>query len=36
VLRWEPTVRFHELVQMMVDADLAAERERLEGIDPKR
>ncbi len=36
VLGWEPNVRFEELVSMMVDADLAAERERLEGIKPKR
>jgi GDPmannose 4,6-dehydratase len=30
-LGWEPKVRFEELVAMMVDADLAAEKERLEG-----
>jgi GDPmannose 4,6-dehydratase len=36
VLGWEPKIRFHELVHVMVDADLAAERERLEGINPKR
>lgn len=36
VLGWEPKVRFHELVCMMVDADLAAERERIEGIKLKR
>jgi GDPmannose 4,6-dehydratase len=36
VLGWEPKVRFEELVCMMVDADLAAERERIEGIKPKR
>ncbi len=30
-LGWEPKVRFQELVAMMVDADLAIERERLEG-----
>jgi GDPmannose 4,6-dehydratase len=30
-LRWEPKVRFRELTVMMVEADLAAERERLEG-----
>jgi GDPmannose 4,6-dehydratase len=36
VLGWEPKVRFQELVAMMVDADLAAERERLEGIKPKK
>ena len=30
-LGWEPKIRFEELAHMMVDADLAAERERLEG-----
>jgi len=30
-LGWEPKVRFEELAHMMVDADLAAEQERLEG-----
>src|SRR4029078_1771879 len=30
-LGWQPKVRFEELIAMMVDADLAAERERLEG-----
>jgi GDPmannose 4,6-dehydratase len=30
-LHWEPRVRFKELATMMVEADLAAERERLEG-----
>src|SRR5574338_305048 len=30
-LGWQPKVRFEELVAMMVDADLAAEREKLEG-----
>ncbi|HSA87895.1 MAG TPA: GDP-mannose 4,6-dehydratase [Nitrospira sp.] len=30
-LGWQPNVRFEELVAMMVDADLAAEREKLEG-----
>lgn len=30
-LGWEPKVRFEELANMMVDADLDAERERLEG-----
>jgi GDPmannose 4,6-dehydratase len=30
-LGWEPKVRFQELAYMMVDADLAAEREKLEG-----
>ena len=36
VLGWEPKVRFQELVSMMVDADLASERERIEGIKPKK
>lgn len=36
VLGWEPKVRFEELVSMMVDADVTAERERLEGIKPKK
>jgi len=31
-LGWAPKVGFHELITMMVDADLAAERERLEGV----
>jgi len=35
VLGWAPKVRFEELAQMMVDGDLAAERERLEGVQPK-
>ena len=30
-LQWEPSVRFKELATMMVDADLEAERERLDG-----
>jgi GDPmannose 4,6-dehydratase len=30
-LGWEPKVRFHELIAMMVDADLAAEKEKLDG-----
>jgi GDPmannose 4,6-dehydratase len=30
-LQWEPKVRFQELARMMVEADLEAERERLEG-----
>ncbi len=30
-LNWEPKVRFEELATMMVDADLEAERERLDG-----
>jgi GDPmannose 4,6-dehydratase len=32
VLGWQPKVQFEELIAMMVDADLAAERERLDGI----
>lgn len=35
-LGWEPKVRFQELVAMMVDEDLALERERLEGTQAKR
>jgi GDPmannose 4,6-dehydratase len=31
-LGWALKVGFHELITMMVDADLAAERERLEGV----
>ena len=34
-LGWEPKVKFEELIAMMVDADLAAEKERLEGVRPK-
>ncbi|MDO9117840.1 MAG: GDP-mannose 4,6-dehydratase [Nitrospira sp.] len=34
-LGWKPKVGFHELVNMMVDADLAAERERLDGTRKK-
>jgi len=34
-LGWEPKVRFEELAYMMVDADLAAEREKLEGSRKK-
>ena len=30
-LGWQPKVRFHELIAMMVDADLAAETEKLDG-----
>jgi GDPmannose 4,6-dehydratase len=30
-LGWEPKVRFQELIAMMVDADLAAEKEKLDG-----
>jgi GDPmannose 4,6-dehydratase len=35
-LGWQPKVKFEELIAMMVDADLAAERERLEGVVKKR
>ena len=31
-LGWEPKVRFEELIAMRVDADLAAEQERLHGV----
>ena len=34
-LGWQPKVQFEELIAMMVDADLAAERERLEGAGKK-
>jgi len=34
-LGWEPKVRFEELAHMMVDADLAIERERIEGTQAK-
>jgi GDPmannose 4,6-dehydratase len=30
-IKWEPRVRFNELATMMTDADLEAERERLDG-----
>jgi GDPmannose 4,6-dehydratase len=30
-LGWQPKVRFHELIAMMVDADLATEKEKLDG-----
>ena len=30
-LGWQPRVRFQELIAMMVDADLAAEKEKLDG-----
>lgn len=33
LLQWEPKVRFQELARMMVEADLEAERERLEGTN---
>ena len=35
-LGWAPKVGFRELITMMVDADLAAERERLDGVRGKR
>lgn len=39
-LKWEPRVRFKELATMMVEADLEAERERLDGsknyVKPKQ
>jgi GDPmannose 4,6-dehydratase len=31
MLKWKPTVSFPELVEMMVDADIRMEREKLEG-----
>ena len=34
-LGWEPKVRFHELIAMMVDADLTAEKEKLDGTRKK-
>jgi GDPmannose 4,6-dehydratase len=34
-LGWSPKVGFHELITMMVDADLAAEHERLDGVKGK-
>jgi GDPmannose 4,6-dehydratase len=34
-LGWAPKIGFHELINMMVDADVAAERERLEGVNGK-
>jgi GDPmannose 4,6-dehydratase len=34
-LGWEAKVRFEELAHMMVDADLAAEQERLDGTQKK-
>ena len=34
-LGWAPKVGFRELITMMVDADLAAERERLDGVRGK-
>jgi GDPmannose 4,6-dehydratase len=30
-LGWQPKVKFEELISMMVDADLAAEKEKLDG-----
>ena len=34
-LGWAPKVGFRELITMMVDADLATERERLDGVRGK-
>ena len=34
-LGWRPTVSFSDLVRMMVQADLDAERQRIEGVRPK-
>jgi GDPmannose 4,6-dehydratase len=34
-LGWEPKVRFQELIAMMVDADLAVEKEKLDGTRKK-
>jgi GDPmannose 4,6-dehydratase len=34
-LGWQPKVRFQELIAMMVDADLAAEKEKLDGTRKK-
>jgi GDPmannose 4,6-dehydratase len=34
-LGWQPKVRFEELIAMMVDADLAVEKEKLEGVGRK-
>ena len=35
-LGWEPKMTFEELIAMMVDADLVAEKERLDGVRPKQ
>ncbi len=35
-LGWEPKISFQELVTMMVDADVSAEREKLEGTQGRR
>ncbi len=35
-LGWAPEVGFHELINMMVDADIEAERERLEGVKGRK
>jgi GDPmannose 4,6-dehydratase len=35
-LGWAPKVGFQDLIAMMVDADLRAERERLEGVNTKK
>jgi len=34
-LGWQPKVRFHELIAMMVDADLTVEKEKLDGTRKK-
>lgn len=34
-LGWQPKVKFQELIAMMVDADLAAEKEKLDGTRKK-
>jgi GDPmannose 4,6-dehydratase len=34
-LGWRPTVTFPELVRVMVEADMSAERQRIDGIQPK-
>src|SRR5439155_22480387 len=34
-LRWEPKVSFKELITMMVESDLKAERLKLEGTRPQ-
>jgi GDPmannose 4,6-dehydratase len=35
-LGWQPRVGFRELIEMMVDADVARHETRLRGIDPSR
>jgi GDPmannose 4,6-dehydratase len=34
-LGWQPKIKFQELIAMMVDADLTAEKERLDGTRKK-